>query len=222
MTHDKGLFKTSLLNRFWLSDRTFEMEFTKPEGFSFIPGQRIRFVYGSFERDYSLASDPKDSTFRICVRRVEHGKFSSILHSAEMHAVFQFSGPHGYFTFNATKRTPVWVATGTGIAPFASMTHSGIRDFILIHGVGNAEDLYYSGLFQSAAKQYIPCVSNPSDRSGMLENYFKGRITDYIKAHLEQDSYEFYLCGRSEMVRDVTLLVDDHFPGSYVHTEIFY
>lgn len=210
------------MNRTWLSKKTFEMEFTKPPEFSFTPGQRIQFVYGSYERDYSLASGPDDSILRICVRKVEKGKFSSTLASAEKDAMFEFTGPHGYFTFNATPGTPVFMATGTGIAPFVSMAKSGVSDFILLHGVCFPEDLYYADLFRSAARLYVPCISGDSRHAAMPQNFFNGRVTDYIKAHLHHGSYEFYLCGRSEMIRDVTLQVDDHFSDSHVHTEIFY
>jgi hypothetical protein len=32
----------------------------------------------------------------------------------------------------------------------------------------------------------------------------------------------FYLCGRREMIREVTLLVDEKFAGSFLFTEPFY
>lgn len=53
-------------------------------------------------------------------------------------------------------------------------------------------------------------------------SYFQGQVTDDIKGHLGRDAYEFYLCGKHEMIRDATLLVDVHFSKSHVHTEIFY
>jgi hypothetical protein len=34
--------------------------------------------------------------------------------------------------------------------------------------------------------------------------------------------YDFYLCGRGDMVRDVTLIVDELFSGSLLYTETFY
>jgi len=45
---------------------------------------------------------------------------------------------------------------------------------------------------------------------------------DYIENHLPPLVYDFYLCGRSDMIRDVILIVDEKFPGSYVYTEIYY
>ena len=42
------------------------------------------------------------------------------------------------------------------------------------------------------------------------------------EAKLARRAYDFYLCGREEMIRDVTLLVDEAFPGSRVYAEIFF
>ncbi len=35
-------------------------------------------------------------------------------------------------------------------------------------------------------------------------------------------SYDLYLCGRQEMIRDATLMADERFPGSLVFSEFFY
>jgi len=51
---------------------------------------------------------------------------------------------------------------------------------------------------------------------------FAGRVTDYLETELPPLPYDFYLCGRSDMIRDATLLVDERFSDSYVYTEIFY
>jgi hypothetical protein len=47
-------------------------------------------------------------------------------------------------------------------------------------------------------------------------------VTDYIRNRLPPRTYDFYLCGRQDMIRDVTLLVDERFDGSLVYSEIFY
>lgn len=43
-----------------------------------------------------------------------------------------------------------------------------------------------------------------------------------VRDELSVKAYDFYLCGCREMIRDVTLLVDERFPGSYIYTELFY
>ena len=114
---------------------------------------------------------------------------------------------------------PVFVATGTGIAPFCSMVRSGIGGFVLLHGVRQPADLYYRDLFQTAAKTYVACLSSADQES---DAYFHGHVTEYLQKHLPMGSYDFYLCGNRGVIRDVTRLVDRQFPGSLVYTEMFY
>ncbi|MFW5810778.1 MAG: hypothetical protein ACOCWY_04180, partial [Thermodesulfobacteriota bacterium] len=65
-----------------------------------------------------------------------------------------------------------------------------------------------------------PCVSRSADEA--KSDIFQGKATDYVETVLERRPYDFYLCGKREMIRDVTFLVDDYFPGSRIYTEVFY
>jgi ferredoxin-NADP reductase len=212
-------YDTALLERRQLSDNTFEAVFSRPSSFDFTAGQRIRLIHEGLERDYSLANAPVDAVLVLCIRQVAAGRFSPLLSSAPVGTAFTFSGPHGYFVFQASARPPVFVATGTGVAPFAAMARAGVSGFTLLHGVRQAGERYYASLFRSKARRYLVCLSaEDSSEAGT----FRGRVTDYLASRLEPDRYDFYLCGRAEMVRDVTWLVDDRFPGSMVYTEIFH
>ena len=99
------------------------------------------------------------------------------------------------------------------------MVRSGAAGVTLLHGVTSATELYYKTLFQSGTKLYVPCLSEIGETS---DEYFQGRVTDYLQVHLVPGLYDFYLCGRREMICDVTLLVDVKFSGSYIYSEIFY
>jgi len=46
--------------------------------------------------------------------------------------------------------------------------------------------------------------------------------TEYLGKYLNSKSYDFYLSDRSEMIRDVILLVDKYFSNSFVYTEVFF
>ena len=212
-------YASELIERQWLSNKSFEITLTKPKYFKYIPGQWIRLSHHAVERDYSLVSAPTDPNLALCIRNVEHGILSAGLGNAPVGSRFNFNGPHGYFTFSPSTRPAVFVATGTGLAPFVSMARSGVTGFILLHGVNSASDIYYASVFKSAAKQYVPCISETDKLS---DEYFQGRVTDYLQKKLAPGLYDFYLCGRREMIRDVTFLVDEKFPGSFIFTEIFY
>ncbi len=218
----RAVQETELISRHWLSKKAFEIELSRPPGFQFKAGQTIRFIHGDIERYYSIISAPGDPTLALCIRSIEGGKFSPTLASADIGTRFKLTGPHGYFTFNTSPRPPVFVATGTGIAPFVSMARSGVSKFTLLHGVSSVEDLYYEHLFRQITSNYIPCTSDPTADERMLPGRFQGWVSDYIRKNLHRTEHDFYLCGRDEMVRDVTLLIDDCFPGSRVFIEVFF
>lgn len=219
---DDAIQTTEMLNRRWLSKKAFEIELSRPAPFQFSAGQTIRFIHDGVERYYSLTSGPDDPTLSLCVRFVEKGTFSVVLSTAEPGTQFRFTGPHGYFTFKPSRRQAIFIATGTGIAPFVSIAGSGVGGFMLLHGVSYMEDLYYQDRFRSISEKYIPCVSNTSAKDLQPHGFFHGRVTDYIVRNLPAAQYDFYLCGRQEMIRDVMHLVDERFPGSLIYTEVFF
>ena len=211
-----------LLQRRWLTKNAFEIELTRPPSLEFKPGQTVRFIHESMERYYSLLSTPDDPTLVLCVYYVPRGSFSPVLADAEIGTHFNVTGPHGYFTFNRSERAPVFVATGTGIAPFVSMGRSGVTDFIILHEVEFTADLYYQDLLRKIASNYVPCLLGASTADPSPPGTFQGNAAGFIKKNLPPASYDFYLCGEREMTREVTLLADEHFPGSYVFKEVFF
>ena len=211
-----------LLKRRWLSKNAFEINLTRPASFEFKAGQTIRFIHRSIKRYYSIVSTPDDPDLVLYVYHVPKGLFSQVLAEVEIGARFNVTGPHGYFTFKPCARQPVFVATGAGIAPFVSMGRSGVTDFILLHEVEFAEDLYYHDLFRKISLKYVPCLLKPLAGDIQPPGAFHGKTADFIREKLQPASYDFYLCGGREMTREVTLLADDRFPGSYVFKEVFY
>lgn len=202
-----------------LSANAFELALARPAGFGFSAGQRLRLEYGGAERDYSIASAPTETDLRLCIRRVEGGRLSTSLAQAGTGDCVTFSGPQGYFTFKPSSRPPVFVATGTGIAPFRAMAGAGARGFTLLHGVETPADLYYREFIRPRAGAYVACLSASPPAE---PDHFSGWVTDYLRRRLPPGVYDFYLCGRRDMIRDATLLVDERFPDSLVYFETFY
>lgn len=211
-------FSAELLEKSWLTQNTFELRVTRPENFRFESGQFIRFFQGDMERDYSIISGPNEPFLGFCVRDTRQGRMSSCLAKIPTGTRLRLSGPMGYFTFKRADHPAVFVATGTGIAPFVSMTRSGISGFILLHGVPCAADLYYRTELEAAAWLYVPCFSKEISEQGA----HNGRVTDYLANHLPSGAYDFYLCGRREMIGDCLAVLDERFPDARVFTEIFY
>jgi ferredoxin-NADP reductase len=214
-----GRFTARIASRRALSAKAFEVTLSRPPEFNFIAGQRIRLIHGGVERDYSIVSAPGERELRLCIRNVPGGRLSPQLARAPAGMTLTFTGPHGYFTFKASASPAVFVATGAGVAPFCSMAGSGVRAFTLLHGVPAPEELYYRALIQPHAAAYVACLSESRPAGA---GWFAGRVTDYIEGHLPRRAHDFYLCGRRDMIRDVTLLVDEGFQGSRVYSETFY
>jgi len=216
---NQQIYSGKLLQRSHLSADTIELAISRPRQFTFQPGQRIRLLDRFQERDYSLVNAPADRSLRLCIRLVPKGRFSTKLRAAAIGSCFEFTGPHGHFVLRPSGRPAVFVATGTGAAPFASMARAGERGFTMLHGVRSAEGLLYSDLFRTAAGAYVACISGKTSPAARM---FGGRVTAYMEQKLAPGVYDFYLCGRSDMVRDVIWLIDERFPNSRVYTEIFF
>lgn len=204
----------------WLTEETFEIRFERPDHFDYLPGQKISFVDGAHRRDYTLLGPVEADELALCVRLVANGRFSPRLARASSGDRFRITVPFGFFTYKASSRPAVFVATGTGIAPFVAFTRAGIRGFDLLHGGRTASELYYQEILTGSARSYIPCISGASGGES-LAAAFAGRVDQYLTTVFPEGVYDFYLCGRSEMIRDVTRVIDLRFPDSRLFMEAF-
>ena len=216
------VYTAELVHRRWLSTKAFEISLSRPAGFDFQAGQGICIVYEGHTRHYSLTNAPAEPVLSLCVRHIREGLFTPVLAEADLGTRFEYTGPHGYFLFRPSQRPAVFVATGTGIAPFLAMFRSGITAAFVLHGVRTAAELYYGQFLSTLPVTYIACLSEAITSAGLAASVYAGKVTGYIKNRLDRRAYDFYLCGRQNMVRDVTLLADEHFPASHVYTEVFY
>ena len=210
-----------ITRRQWLTGDVFILGLACPPAFRFIAGQRVRLRLQGQERDYSLIPGPHSDELELLIRAVADGIVSFHLSRCPLATPLDFSGPGGHFIYRPSPRQAVFIATGTGIAPFAAMCRCGVRGFIMLHGVRNAGDLYYREIVESAAVQFIPCLTDPPTPTSPA-SAFAGRVTQYLQTGLPPGAYDFYLAGRREMIADAMAIVDGHFPTSRVYTEIFF
>ncbi len=208
-----------LIARRFLAPEVFELDLERPPGFRFLAGQRLRLGAGGVERDYSIASGPAEEALRLLVRRVPGGRVSSFLAEAPPGTAIAGSGPHGYFVFAPTSRTPVFAATGVGIAPFRAMAAAGIGGFVLFHSAPTADGLFYRGFLEPRAARYRGCLSRQAPP--LPAGTRPGRVTDALREELSDGDYDFYLCGRGEMIAEALRMIDARFPAARVFTEPF-
>ncbi len=92
----------------------------------FEPGQYVRIQPAGTDvsRSYSMANAPGVNRLEFFIRCVPGGAFSLWLGAAKVGDAVELSAPHGTFFLRDEDRPRLFVAGGTGIAPFLSMLRS--------------------------------------------------------------------------------------------------
>ncbi|MFW6350857.1 MAG: oxidoreductase [Bacteroidota bacterium] len=189
--------------------------------FEFIAGQvlGITIDMGIEPRLYSIASGVKDDNIHILYTLKQDGLLTPHLSGLKPGDKIYITDVFG--TFICHEKPAVWIATGTGIAPFTSMVLSGLSENkILIYGNRNRSNLYFHDTFQTLMDQrYFPCCSREQN-----PDTFHGRVTDFLKRFgAENNHLPFYLCGSAEMVVDVRdMLIEQGVPFHNIMSEIFF
>jgi NAD(P)H-flavin reductase len=122
--------------------------------------------------------------------------------------------PLGYFTLRHPGHRSVFIATGTGIAPFRSMllehlpkTHPRIT---LLFGVRYEQGLLYRDELEHLAKQYesfhfMPTITRPTEtwtgRTGRVQAHLDEALA--LQSYEDPSTLDIYICGLKEMVDDV-------------------
>jgi len=111
----------------------------------FVPGQLLGLTTGEGQdlRYYSIASGREDDYWGILYDRVEEGALTPRL--SEMHPGDTVLITKAFGEFLPGRSSMVWIATGSGIAPFYAMLRSGLGEHrnILIHGAREREGFYF-------------------------------------------------------------------------------
>lgn len=181
----------------------------QPESLSFLPGQyvNIGILGGEETRSYSFSSAPGAAESSFVIRNVPNGKMSGYLcKDAAAGDVISFSGPYGSFYLRSVARPTLFLAGGTGIAPFLSMLESLLTKSVshpirLVFGVTNDIDLVELAAldrYKAALPDfdYRTCVA--SEQSAHAR---KGYVTQHIESEwLNGGDSDIYLCGPTAMV----------------------
>jgi len=132
-------------------------------------------VEGTFrQRPYSTASAAGTTDeLEFLVRRVATGTFTPRLWEIAPGERIWIGTPKGLFTLNAhDARTHLFISSGTGLAPFISMTEALLRwdpgvGVVVLHGASYASELAYRDMLEAWAADgrviYVPTISRPAD-----------------------------------------------------------
>jgi len=204
----------------FLTESTYILSLER-NGITFIPGQYMTVgISGSKEmREYSVYSGINENRLEFLIKEIEGGDMSKLLKNLNPGDLAVIDGPFGFFTINRNfikNKNHLFIASGTGIAPFHSfaLSFKGLN-YKIIHGVKTGNETYNKSDYP--AERYISCTSR--DKSGD----FHGRVTDYlIKNPVDQNTL-CYLCGNSNMIYDTfDILRNQGVPSENVYMEVYF
>ena len=215
-TFTARLLRSVELTRF---TKHLEFEVSALAQFRFVPGQWLSLKTSTADgeeitRAYSLASAPSgDSRFALCLNRVQDGFMSNFLCDMKEGAEISCQGPFGDFIPRRPIADTIFIATGTGIAPFRSMlqwlfdpSQESSRDhkqFYLVFGNRTDGDIYYHDEFLHFAHQhtnfhYLPTLS----RGGTAWQGLRGYVQEHVSGIATgRPDMRAFICGLDKMVK---------------------
>lgn len=215
-----------------IADGVFYMRTARP--FDFLPGQCVALSIDPEGpvRYYSIASGSSEKHIGILYDLVPKGRLTPRLSSLRTGDEISMSDPFGDFVDD--DGATVWIATGTGIAPFLSFarslpasTVSGVKR--LVHG-GRALDRFYfrEELRERLGGHFFCCCSRCSDADAHSgSDIYDGRLTEWLRASLEGGALSpgprYFLCGAAGMVVEVRdILIAAEVPFTDILSEIYF
>ena len=175
---------------------------------SFLPGQYVNVLVPGTEarRSYSFSSPPGAGTQSFLVRDIPHGLMSSFLRDAAPGTPIEFVGPSGSFYLRDARRPLLFLAGGTGLAPFLSMlgklaAEGSAHPVHMVYGVTNDADLV--GVEQLEA--YAARIPNFTFATVVAAESSAHPRKGYVTAHIAPETLhggdvDIYLCGPPPMV----------------------
>jgi Na+-transporting NADH:ubiquinone oxidoreductase subunit F len=194
----------------------FRFRMTEPATVDFIPGQFIQLICPPYkgspypvQRAYSIASDPAHPEWLdLIIRKVPNGICTTwCFDYLQPGQRVRFSGPYGDFRLSGTTAPMIFIAGGSGMAPFVSILHqmlnaSSTRPVLFFFGGNKPADLYLLDRMrqfeqQLASFRFVPVVAAPDPQwkgqSGLVTEAVERLCSDLC-------GHEAYLCGSPGMI----------------------
>jgi ferredoxin--NADP+ reductase/benzoate/toluate 1,2-dioxygenase reductase subunit len=203
-----------------LTPSTYVLRFSR-NGMKFIPGQYLVLGLPGAEdhREYSIYSGNNEPFLEVLIKEVDEGMVSNQLKKIRPGKSLEVMGPFGFFLGSEQDRDPgpmLFIASGTGIAPFHSYVKSFPgSDYRIIHGIRTIEEAYDAGDYDQE-RLYL-CTSR--DHRGN----FKGRLTEYLPEAEIGHRCKVFLCGNSRMIYEaMEILHARGVPQRHIFTEVYF
>jgi CDP-4-dehydro-6-deoxyglucose reductase, E3 len=191
--------------------------------FRFLDGKSMDFKAGQYMQmfipqpdkvrrtSYSIASPPRlRDGFELCVTLVDGGVSSTYLHGLKPGDHIQAMGPLGKFVPpQPLPRDAVFIATGSGVAPFRSMIHDLLdkgtdKKLYLIFGNRFEEDILYRKEWEELARAR-PSFKHMFTLSRAQWAGPRGYVQDQIESFIpDPREKDYYICGLTNMINGVS------------------
>lgn len=196
--------------------RHYELSLENGQSLEFLSGQFVSIIYPEngkvVRRAYSIASPPQEQKqIDLCLNLVPGGKVTIWFWNFHEGKRIQVHGPFGKFVHPfEVEQDLVFIATGTGVAPFCSMIrdmlHKGFqRNTWLLFGTRYDRSIPYDEEWRLLASyypqfHYIPTVSRPSLEWRGETVYVQTKIANHLS---KPDGKRVYICGLNQMIQEV-------------------
>lgn len=195
-----------------LSETSFSLRVAPSKPITFLPGQYVNITVPGTDkhRSYSFSSHPGAEEVSFLVRNIPGGSMSSYLgEGATAGDPVTLTGPMGAFYLRPMTRPQLWLAGGTGLAPFLSMleqvAEQGTDQAIaLFYAATNFADLVELDRVKALAKSIgnVTVVTILAAAEEVHDR--KGFVTDHVTVDdLHNGDCDVYLCGPPPMVEAV-------------------
>ena len=203
-----------------LTNNTFRLRVERPD-ITIISGQcfNVGIPDLGINREYSMYSSANSKYLDFLIRSVEGGLISSELQKLKPGDLVEVDGAYGEFCLKDPlnkSQDYLFIATGTGIAPFHSFikTYTKIK-YKILHGVKSVDECYDSNAYADGA--YISCISKPKGCDKPR------RVTDYLSSIEVSMETQVYVAGNRNMIVDVyDILHSKGVSGDRIITEVFF
>jgi ferredoxin--NADP+ reductase len=187
---------------------------------SFKPGQTVKISLDNDlpPRIYSICSGTNDPALSVLYNIKEGGALTPQLARLSRGDRIGLSEPAG--SFIGTAKPALWIATGTGIAPFYSMLRSGLgHNKILLHGVRYANQFYFDTEWKTElGARYHRFCSGQRPEGGT-----HGHVNRFFEQTHAPLPSKVYICGQASMCVDLRdLLIARGVPFANIIVEIYF
>lgn len=182
----------------------------------FDPGMFVMLTYSNpdtkekITRAFSIASEPEGDTVDFFIHMI-HGRITSKLETAQVGSIYYLTGPYGQFKFMPNEdRKVLFIAGGTGLAPFMSMLKyirklkSG-TDVVLLYSIRFPNEIIRKEELEQLEKdigmKMVITVTRQENSEGWDGE--RGHIDDVMIAKYTPDIMErtTYICGPLPFVK---------------------